>query len=187
SSSRWAPVDSSSSAICCSMWLGAGSISKRPSTTARLAPTRTRVGSARTLESRCRLVTTIVLPAPVSPVSTVSPPWKRAYASEITPRLSIRISASISELPSPPALHRKFELAHHPIREGCRIQPHPADRIASSHHLEPGTGRDVDDAAPVAEDHPVVAAGEGFDRDARLGAGHQRAREQCVGVARDHQ
>ncbi len=50
----------------------------KPSTEARWAPGRTRAGSARPPSSSPRLVTTMVLPAPVSPVTAVKPGEARA-------------------------------------------------------------------------------------------------------------
>ena len=58
----------------------------RPSTTARSAPGRTRAASARPPNSSSSAVTTIVLPAPVSPVSTVRPGRVGSTASSMTPR-----------------------------------------------------------------------------------------------------
>lgn len=66
----------------------------RPSTTAALAPTRTRAGSARPPSSSPRLVTTMVLPAPVSPVTAVKPGDSSTTASSMTPSDRIRISSN---------------------------------------------------------------------------------------------
>ncbi len=64
-------------------------------------PDRTRVASARAPPSRCRPVTTIVLPVPVSPVSTVSPRSNSAVAALIAPSDSIRISESTTARANP--------------------------------------------------------------------------------------
>ena len=66
----------------------------RPSTTAVLAPIRTRAGSARPPSSSPRLVTTMVLPAPVSPVTAVKPGDSSTTASSMTPSDRIRISSN---------------------------------------------------------------------------------------------
>src|SRR4051794_32432446 len=83
--------------------VGPGPRLSRPSTTARSAPTRTARGSARSPSSRPSPVTIMVLPAPVSPVTTVSPGCGATTASLMTPRSRMR-SSSITA--SPPARRR---------------------------------------------------------------------------------
>ena len=66
---------------------------------AEAAPVRTVAGSALPPSRRLRPVSTMVLPAPVSPVSTVRPGPSVTLARPMTPRFSIRISSSTSDLP----------------------------------------------------------------------------------------
>ena len=61
----------------------------------RLAPARTMVGSARPPSTSCSASTTSVLPAPVSPVSTVIPGRTSSDRSSMTPRSRTRSSVSI--------------------------------------------------------------------------------------------
>ena len=60
-----------------------------------------RSASARAPPSRCSPVTTIVLPVPVSPVSTVSPRSNSAVAVLMAPSDSMRISESTTVRASP--------------------------------------------------------------------------------------
>ncbi len=71
-------------------------MSRTPSTRARAAPWRTTDASAREPSSRPSAVTTMVLPAPVSPVTTLSPGPNSSNASSITPSDEIRSSSSIA-------------------------------------------------------------------------------------------
>src|SRR5580693_8345178 len=59
---------------------------KRASTKASVAPARTMPGLALPPSTSCSASTTSVLPAPVSPVSTVMPGPKTSVRSSITPR-----------------------------------------------------------------------------------------------------
>ena len=70
------------------------STSTMPSTTALRAPARTSAASARAPSSRPSPETTMVLPAPVSPVTTFRPGLSSSTASSMTPRFWIRISRS---------------------------------------------------------------------------------------------
>jgi hypothetical protein len=94
SSSRSAPEESSTSSMRVVTLEPSSVVVKRPSTTARADPERTRLASARAPPSRCRPVTTMVLPVPVSPVSTVRPRPNSAVAALMAPSASILISAS---------------------------------------------------------------------------------------------
>jgi len=67
-----------------------------PSTLARSAAGLTRDGSARPPNSRPSPETTMVLPAPVSPVTTLKPLDSSSTASSITPSPVIRTSSSIA-------------------------------------------------------------------------------------------
>lgn len=90
-----APSSSSAPASTARTAAGApGSRLIRPSTTACLAPIRTSAGSARPPSSSPRLVTTMVLPAPVSPVTAVKPGDSSTTASSMTPSDRIRISSN---------------------------------------------------------------------------------------------
>ena len=67
---------------------------KRPSTRSSSAPGRTIPASARCPTSRLMASTTMVLPAPVSPVSAVRPSFNTMVACSITPRFSMCSSTS---------------------------------------------------------------------------------------------
>src|SRR6516162_4928011 len=169
---RVRPSSSSSppaSSTCCAAG-PAASIRNRPSTVARSAPGRTRAGSARPPNIRPSPVTTMVLPAPVSPVTTVKPGENSRTASSITPRPVIRTSSSIGRrillpvsprtpvAPSSPAGHREAELGHQPVGERERgyqvtavhsaAQPRQQHRLDSAAHLYPRAGREI--GAPPA-------------------------------------
>src|SRR5215472_7111583 len=166
SSSSSPPASSTCSATCPS-----GSIRSRPSTVARSAPGRTRAGSARPPNIRPRPVTTMVLPAPVSPVTTVNPEENSRTASSITPRPVMCTSSSIGGrlllpvfLSAPdgtptPAGNRQAELGHEPVGERERhrggavpaaAQPGQQDRLSSAAHLHPRTRREIDTPPPIA-------------------------------------
>ncbi len=68
--------------------------SKRPSTRASVAPSRTICGSARPPHRRSSASTIKVLPAPVSPVMTVRPEPRTTRSSAMMPRFSTRSSES---------------------------------------------------------------------------------------------
>src|SRR4051794_33667278 len=74
---------------------------RRPSTPARPAA-RTLPGSARPPNSSVRPVTTMVFPAPVSPVTTVSPRPSSSVTSSIEPRPRMRSSVSRPGSPASP-------------------------------------------------------------------------------------
>ena len=75
-----------------------GATRSSPSTAAAAAPARTTPGSAREPSSSPSAVTTMVLPAPVSPVRTLRPGCSGSVASAMTPRSRIR-SSSITRPP----------------------------------------------------------------------------------------
>ncbi|SKU53883.1 Uncharacterised protein [Mycobacteroides abscessus subsp. abscessus] len=102
SSSRCAPEESSTSVTSAGSAPNGSVVRNLPSTTARSAPARTRLASARAPPSRCKLVTTMVFPAPVSPVSTVRPLSNSAVAAGMAPRDSMRISVSTITFPASP-------------------------------------------------------------------------------------
>src|SRR3954468_12141423 len=77
--------------------------SNTPSTYASAAPGRTIPGRARPPSSRSSACASTVFPAPVSPVSTLSPGASRSSARSISRRFSTRSSKSTGEgLPAPP-------------------------------------------------------------------------------------
>src|SRR5262249_23334859 len=152
-----------------------GSIRSRPSTVARSAPGRTRAGSARPPNMSPRPVTTMVLPAPVSPVTTVSPDESSRTASSITPRPVMRTSSSIGVLlsvrpaalsvhpppgggPPAPAGHREAELGDQPVGEqrpaallaAVAEQPGQQDRPGTAAHFDPRSRREVHATPPAA-------------------------------------
>src|SRR4249920_545609 len=73
----------------------------RPSTRASEAPVRTTAGSARPPTSRLIASTSIVLPAPVSPVNAVKPGCSTRSSASITPIDSMCNSWSISAIRQP--------------------------------------------------------------------------------------
>ena len=73
---------------------------KMPSTESRSAPLRTSAASALAPSRSCRLDRTIVLPAPVSPVTTIRPPPKSTCADAMTPRLAISRDSITGSHPS---------------------------------------------------------------------------------------
>src|SRR5215470_14426752 len=143
SSSRPPPASST-----CRATGPSGAVLSRPTTAARCAPGRTRAGSARPPNSRPSPVTTIVLPAPVSPVSTVKPGESSSSASSMTPSPLMRTSSSMtassppsaiaggfggivppgSNCPAPPARDRQPELGHQPVGERPADSNRPAVR-----------------------------------------------------------
>src|SRR5499427_7838521 len=180
------PSSSSSppaSSTCCAAGPSA-SIRRRPSTVARSAPGRTRAGSARPPNIRPRPVTTMVLPAPVSPVTTVNPEENSRTASSITPRPVIRTSSSIGGrlllpvfLSAPgdtptPAGNRQAELGHEPVGERERhrggavpaaAQSGQQHRLNAAAHLHPRTRREIDappTIAPQNASHRLAPAGD---------------------------
>src|SRR5215468_10263996 len=212
---RVRPSSSSSppaSRTCCATGPSA-SICNRPSTVARSAPGRTRAGSARPPNIRPRPVTTMVLPAPVSPVTTVNPDENSRTASSITPRPVIRTSSSIGGglpfpfssctpvLPPAPAGHREAELDHQPVGERERggmavhsaAQPRQQHRFDSAAHLHPRPGREVDAPSPIAPQNARdCLAGtrrgtEYFHREHRPRRDHHGPGEQRVRADRHHQ
>ena len=90
------------------------------------APGRTRPASARPPNSRLSPCTTIVLPAPVSPVTTVSPGASSSTASSMTPRPRMRISSSTSATVRPTS--DSPGLAPEPVERlsGCGAPPRRA-------------------------------------------------------------
>src|SRR5687768_11634806 len=128
-----------------------------PSTRACLAPVRTAPGSARPPRSSPRAVTTMVLPAPVSPVIAVKPGPSSSTDSSITPRAVIRISSSIVDGPpatvsggAAPPCDRQLELRDEPVGERRLVQPREEHRRVAPAYLDPGTRRQLDRPAPVA-------------------------------------
>ena len=96
------------------------------STTARRAPWRTVPASARRPSSRPSAVTTMVLPAPVSPVTTVKPGSSSTSAAEMTPRSAMR-RYSITGVP--PAVRRPDRSDPWPTTvRSLRAGPPPAGR-----------------------------------------------------------
>src|SRR6185436_7931401 len=136
-----------------------------PSTEACAAPDRTVPESARCPRSRPRAVTTIVFPAPVSPVIAVKPGPSSRTDSSITPSELIRSSSStvaasavglVAAAPlggAPPAGHRQVELGDQPVGERRLVQPCEAHRVGAPADLDPRAGRQLDGASPVAPEH----------------------------------
>ena len=96
----------------------------RPSTTASAAPVRTIDWSHRPPSRRSTAPMSIVLPAPVSPVTAVSPGPNTTSTSSMTPRPVMRSSTSIAQSDLPPGRHGL------PARHRCRA----AGLMAASCH-----------------------------------------------------
>ena len=137
--------------------------STTPSTRALPAPVRTMPLSARPPSSSPSAVTTIVLPAPVSPVITVSPGPSLSVEDSMTPSCPIRISSSISARLVPaqtlggatPPLDRQVELGDQPVGERRLVQPGQADGLVRAAYLDPGARRQVDARRPSHHSTPA--------------------------------
>ena len=175
--------------------------STTPSTRAVPAPVRTAPLSARPPSSRPSAVTTMVLPAPVSPVMTVSPGPSSSVEDSMTPSEPIRISSSIA-LPSsaaPSARRRRSAEPRQPSTGRPNLATSRSVNGAScsrtsrtgalrAAYLDPGARRQVDRPPAVAPQHAgAVGAGEHLDREHRVGRDHHRPGEQRVRADRHHQ
>src|SRR4051812_45896001 len=167
----------------------------RASITARGLPLRTTPPSPRAPVSRFRLCTTIVLPAPVSPVTTVKPGDSSSTASSITPSALMRTSSiicsnigpsAVRTRPPTPSFDREFEFGDESVRERLGVHPREAHRVGPAADLHPMPGRHLDRPSAVAGQHALLLA-EDLERDHRVGADDERASEQRVGRQRDHQ
>ena len=169
-----------------------------PSTRAEDEPVRTRPESARSPSSRPRPETTIVLPAPVSPVSTLSPGLRSRTASSMTPTPRIliwlntgpplsadrrasrprrprrprRTAAAPSPLPRQPATDRSNLATSRSVNGRARRRASRSGHDAAA-HLDARTGRQVDVATPVAP-HDPGPLGLGDDLDGELGCRDRR-------------
>src|SRR2546430_17134678 len=116
----------------------------------------------------------MVLPAPVSPVTTVNPEESSRTASSITPRAVIRPSSSIGVLlsvhgaspihppprggPPAPAGHREAELGDQPVGEqrpagllaAVAAEPGQQHRRGTAAGLDPSSRRQIDTTPPLA-------------------------------------
>ena len=154
-SSRSAPASTARAATA-----PADGTTKRPSTRADAAPERTAPVSARPPRSSPSPVTTIVLPAPVSPVSTLRPGPSSTTAWLITPRSVILISSSTAssrELSrvdgaAPPG-DGQLELGDEAVGERAGVEPGEPERLAPAADLDPRTGWQLEGAPAVAPEH----------------------------------
>src|SRR5690348_5213344 len=140
---------------------------RRPSTVARSTPGLIRDGSARPPKSRPSPETTMVLPAPVSPVTTLKPGDSSSTASSMTPRPLILTSSSIARrllvsLPcrtipprsvprlafTAPAGDRQAELRHQPVGEGRPDDHAVAVRACLAVRVVPQSGEQDGHFAP---------------------------------------
>src|SRR5262245_33949904 len=128
-----------------------GSIAIRPSTTAARTPSRTRPESERPPKSRSRPVTTMVLPAPVSPVRTVRPRDNSRTASSMTPRPRMCISSSTERKSI--RTSSRMPLRSHPDRRRPRSSDQLRSELCGS--LDQPT-------------YSVEVAGDGVDRTCNL-------------------
>ena len=142
---------------------------KRPSTTARSAPERTRLASA-------RAATQQVQPGDHHGLAGAGFPGQYRQAAvefgrrdadgaqRLDPYFTKHRAAPS---PSTPAGDRQAELAHEAVGERRTIQPRPFHRYVATPHLQPCTGRDEHLAAAVAEHQGVVPVALDFDGDAQ--------------------
>src|SRR5207248_3473116 len=137
---------------------------------------RTLDTSARPPESRCSPVTTMVLPAPVSPVTTVKPACSSSRASSMTPRPWMRISASTPHTVAAPT-------------DETRARPHPTRRyVRITRRLDRSVGVTRMALAPAlhrerellhqAVGERAVPQPDQPHRRATAGDAHARARRQ---------
>src|SRR5262249_51805342 len=169
----------------------------RPSTLAESAPERTCAESARPPKSSNSPVTTMVLPAPVSPVTTVSPAPSGNVASRMTPRpgmcsLSstgwrLVVAAGVCPVSATETASRQLELGDEPLAEAPVVDAGDSHRLRAASHPYPATRRDVDGAAPVTGEHAGMVVAEQLDVYHRLGRHHDRAGEQRVRGVRNHE
>src|SRR5690606_25082458 len=126
----------------------------------------------------------MVLPAPVSPVMTVSRGARSRSAAAMTPRFSIRtcsIMTSSSCGAPPPSLDREVELRDEASRERDLGEAREPDRVAAPADRDARSGWHVDTSASVAEQDGIdVAVREDLDLEGRMRADHHRAREERV-------
>ena len=137
---------------------GSGSRSKRASTRAVSAPWRTRPASARAPVTRPSASISRLLPAPVSPVITLSPGSRVSRSRSISAR---SVTVSSSRRPTSRILAGVHEgssatLWRSRSQNGCAPS-------GSTRRIGPLEGADLDDVAD--RDRDVVAA---IDRDERL-------------------
>ena len=107
-------------------------------------------------------MTTIVLPAPVSPVSDREPRIQLQrgvvdHAEALDPYLgqhggSLR-RVVVHRGRTAPTAHRKVELAHQAVGERSPVQPHHVHRPHASCDLDPGASWQREDASTVAIEH----------------------------------
>ena len=180
--------------------------STTPSTRALAGPVRTAPESARAPSSSPSAVTTMVLPAPVSPVITVRPGPELQGRGVDHPQLrdpdllkhqplrstSLPPAASSarrrrSAEPRQPSTGRS-NLATSRSVNGASVQPGQAHRPLAAAYLDPGARRQVHRPATVAPQHAgAVGAGDDLDGDHRVGGDHHRAGEERVRADRhDH-
>src|SRR5579875_4126656 len=139
-----------------------------PSTYALSAPPRTSAASLRPPSNSPRPCTTIVLPAPVSPVTTLRPGDSSSSASSMTPKPWIRSSLSTcGSLASPqrlgpvsfgatgaaPSGDGQVELRNEPVGERSIGEPREPHRLVAPPHFDASALWDVERPPPVAPEH----------------------------------
>ena len=155
-----------------------GDAARRPRAVGRRWPrerirTRPAQRRPRPPNSRPRPVTTIVLPAPVSPVTTVRPGESSSTASSMTPRSLMRSSSSTigcySGGRTPPRQPRtgRPNLATSRSVNGPRVQPGELQPAIAAARLYPRTGNELGTAPAVTPDHPDGLGAEHLDRQGR--------------------
>ena len=121
-----------------------------------VVPVRTSSGVGARPEQQPEAVTTIVLPAPVSPVTTVSPGPSSSTASSMTPSPLIRISSITRRVPaaSPGAPRHpstgSSNLRDQPVGERRLCSRARRSGLGAAAHLDAGAGGQLERASTVA-------------------------------------
>ena len=137
-------------------------------------------------DSRPSPVTTIVLPAPVSPVTAVNPGANAQVASAMTPRPRMRSSWITHGLPRCASRSTgRRELGHQPVGERRVAQPREPDRLGVAAHLDPRVVRQGEGPPPVGPEHALLLGRDAVERD-HAGRGRDEGPgEQGVRAQRD--
>src|SRR6202044_2035083 len=137
---------------------------------ASVAPARTMPGLARPPSTSCSASTTSVLPAPVSPVSTVMPGANSSVRSSITPRS--RTCRSVSTADSLVPLGQESEAQD--AAEGLRLVAHHTHRTLGHGAGDGGAGLQPPDLQPV-DDEDAGPVGHDLDGDLLVLGQHEAA------------
>src|SRR5437773_252784 len=158
----------------------AGTFAKRASTAASSAPVRTRSASGRPPSATSSAWRRIDFPAPVSPVTTLSPGSSTSSSSSMSARSRTR---SVRSIPAPALPDAPAELgAQHVVVDPVR-RAHERDRRAPLAHLDHVAGGEPRALLPVDGEERVRLAPP--DRDADHGARPQHHGAVRERVGRD--